>query len=204
MALSYAPLLAIIDETQCIGCTLCIRACPFDAIIGAAQQSHAVLSQLCTGCKLCVDPCPVDCIHMQENGELQKLTPEQPAYDEHQPCIRCDQCAPVCPSKLIPDNLYQAVKTRKLHHAKTLDKCTLCGECDKVCPSHIPLKHTFTYGKKLLALKQQQKAFLQAGKLRAQQREIRIIQKEKLKANLLARNKQSVAEKLQALKNSHN
>lgn len=202
MPLSHAPLLAIIDEAQCIGCTLCIRACPFDAIIGASQQSHAVMSQLCTGCKLCIEPCPVDCIQMQENRELPGLTPEPPEYGKHQPCIKCDQCAPACPSGLMPDNLYEALKANKPHLAKSLEQCALCGECDKVCPSHIPLKQTFIYGKQLLAIKKEQKVFLRAGKARAQQREIRIARREKLKANLLARNKQSVAEKLQALKNT--
>ena len=55
---------AVIDEAQCIGCTLCIRACPVDAIIGAAQLMHTVITELCSGCDLCVAPCPVDCITM--------------------------------------------------------------------------------------------------------------------------------------------
>lgn len=55
-------LVAVIDEAHCIGCTLCIRACPFDAILGAPKQMHTVLTELCTGCDLCVAPCPVDCI----------------------------------------------------------------------------------------------------------------------------------------------
>ncbi|HEX9278377.1 MAG TPA: RnfABCDGE type electron transport complex subunit B [Casimicrobiaceae bacterium] len=57
------PLLnARIDETACIGCTLCIAACPVDAIVGAAKLMHTVLADRCTGCELCVPPCPVDCI----------------------------------------------------------------------------------------------------------------------------------------------
>ena len=57
------PLLgARIDETACIGCTLCIAACPVDAIVGAAKLMHTVLADRCTGCDLCVPPCPVDCI----------------------------------------------------------------------------------------------------------------------------------------------
>lgn len=55
---------AVIDETACIGCTLCIQACPVDAIVGAAKQMHTVMVELCTGCDLCVAPCPVDCIAM--------------------------------------------------------------------------------------------------------------------------------------------
>lgn len=55
---------AIIDENICIGCTLCIQACPVDAILGAAKQMHTVIEKECTGCELCVAPCPVDCISM--------------------------------------------------------------------------------------------------------------------------------------------
>jgi RnfABCDGE-type electron transport complex B subunit len=49
----------------CIGCTLCIQACPVDAIVGAAKQMHTVVAVLCTGCELCIAPCPVDCIRME-------------------------------------------------------------------------------------------------------------------------------------------
>ena len=55
---------AIIDEQTCIGCTLCIQACPVDAILGAAKQMHTVIESECTGCDLCLPPCPVDCILM--------------------------------------------------------------------------------------------------------------------------------------------
>lgn len=57
---------AVIDERHCIGCTLCIQACPVDAIVGANKFMHTVVPSLCTGCDLCVAPCPVDCIDMQE------------------------------------------------------------------------------------------------------------------------------------------
>lgn len=57
---------ALIIEAHCIGCTLCIQACPVDAIMGAAKQMHTVIPDLCTGCDLCVASCPVDCIEMVE------------------------------------------------------------------------------------------------------------------------------------------
>jgi len=55
---------ALIDESACIGCTLCIQACPTDAIVGAPKHMHTVLLEHCTGCELCVAPCPVDCIEI--------------------------------------------------------------------------------------------------------------------------------------------
>ena len=58
-------MLAVIDEDSCIGCTLCIQACPVDAILGASKQMHTVIAAECTGCELCLAPCPVNCIHMQ-------------------------------------------------------------------------------------------------------------------------------------------
>lgn len=54
-----------IDEQTCIGCTLCIQACPVDAILGAAKQMHTIIEDECTGCDLCIPPCPVDCIHIK-------------------------------------------------------------------------------------------------------------------------------------------
>ena len=66
---------AFIDESACIGCTLCIQACPVDAIVGAAKQMHTVLASLCTGCDLCVPPCPVDCI------DMRPVTPGRTGWD---------------------------------------------------------------------------------------------------------------------------
>ena len=57
-------LLAVIDEAWCIGCTLCIKACPVDCIVGASKLMHTVIDDQCTGCELCVPACPVDCIAM--------------------------------------------------------------------------------------------------------------------------------------------
>jgi electron transport complex protein RnfB len=62
------PAVAAVDEAVCIGCTLCIQACPVDAIVGAAKLMHTVIAAECTGCELCIPPCPVDCITMMETG----------------------------------------------------------------------------------------------------------------------------------------
>jgi len=67
----------VIDEPRCIGCTLCIRACPVDAIVGAAKLMHTVIGSECTGCNLCLPPCPVDCIDIIEvkSGILRWRSP---------------------------------------------------------------------------------------------------------------------------------
>jgi Na+-translocating ferredoxin:NAD+ oxidoreductase subunit B len=61
---------AVIDEAWCIGCTLCIDACPTDAILGSNKLMHTVVERYCTGCELCIPVCPVDCIAMENvSGE---------------------------------------------------------------------------------------------------------------------------------------
>ena len=69
------PAVALIRETECIGCTKCIQACPVDAIFGTAKNMHVIIDHECTGCGLCVEPCPVDCI------ELLNLA--APLYDKN-------------------------------------------------------------------------------------------------------------------------
>ncbi|RIY39218.1 electron transport complex subunit RsxB [Neopusillimonas maritima] len=81
----HAPLtVAVIDESHCIGCTLCIQACPVDAIIGANKVMHTVAADLCTGCGLCLPPCPVDCIDMQPAQHEWSIALADKARANHQ------------------------------------------------------------------------------------------------------------------------
>lgn len=75
---------ALIDESRCIGCTLCIQACPVDAIVGTSRRMHTVLLEDCTGCGLCLPPCPVDCIRIETVAALQAsgaVLEDRPATD---------------------------------------------------------------------------------------------------------------------------
>lgn len=193
--------LAVIDEDNCIGCTLCVTACPFDAIIGAARHMHTVITEFCTGCKLCVSPCPVDCIEMVENTSyLHKIA--KPAFKTHTACVDCGHCAPACPSKIQPDQIYAHLKANQLNQAidSQLEACTLCGDCDAVCPSNIPLAATFRYGLASLDLKNQKKQFARDVKQRAARREDRIASVQSFKLNTLADQKNNIDDFLARLK----
>jgi electron transport complex protein RnfB len=72
---------AFIDEAWCIGCTLCIKACPVDAIMGANKLMHTVIEPYCTGCELCLPVCPVDCI------ELENVTGHATGWDAWSPAL---------------------------------------------------------------------------------------------------------------------
>lgn len=146
-----APVRAFIDESQCIGCFLCIEACPVDAIAGAPQWLHTIIEDRCTGCELCLDPCPVDCISLvpaQDNPWLgNQPAATEPGSDDA--CIRCGLCRPACPEDLQPDLLWWTARSElpsgALSHG--LDDCIECALCDQVCPAGIDLAATFRAAK---------------------------------------------------------
>lgn len=75
------PAVAVIDEAACIGCALCLPACPVDAIVGARKFMHTVIAAECTGCGLCLPPCPVDCITIVTTGAPRNRTAQRKASE---------------------------------------------------------------------------------------------------------------------------
>jgi Na+-translocating ferredoxin:NAD+ oxidoreductase subunit B len=86
---------AVIDEAWCIGCTLCIDACPTDAILGSNKLMHTVIEPYCTGCELCVPVCPVDCISLEnvtrDRTGWQAWSPAQAAQALQRYQARCER-----------------------------------------------------------------------------------------------------------------
>ena len=125
---------AVIREQDCIGCTLCLAACPVDAIVGSARHMHTVISNNCTGCELCLPPCPVDCIDMVVQAAVANAAPHSSTATS--PCIRCGDCVPVCPRRLQPQLLYAycSVAEPQKAHAANLSACIECGLCVQQSP----------------------------------------------------------------------
>lgn len=135
--------IAKIREQDCVGCTLCIPACPVDAVVGAQGYLHGVLDDQCTGCELCVAACPVDCIDMvelprpREPGTPRRAAPTLDALG----CIRCGRCDEVCPRNISVRALWWSVRQGLTSEVSGpgADACIACGLCDANCPSLISL-----------------------------------------------------------------
>ena len=141
------PRVAQIREEACIGCTLCIAACPVDAIIGAPQMMHTVLEDICTGCDLCRSPCPVDCIDLLPAAPTFEAQTQTHPPGSNRECINCGFCIEVCPRQLNPQRLYWYRQDMDKLLGNRLNDCIECGVCDRVCPSELPLCDTFTASK---------------------------------------------------------
>jgi len=185
--LQPTPVVAVIDESECIGCALCLPPCPVDAIVGAPNKMHTVIEQACTGCELCVPACPVDCISLSEIDRA----PQHPgpviessviASSEDRACINCGRCDPVCPVNLPVQELWQSLNRdhATLAAEQGLMRCIECGLCDQACPSQIPLAAHFSAAQQAQRLEQQNNTQRQRHKSRFdahQQRQAQVRQR---------------------------
>ncbi len=127
--------LAVIDEAWCIGCTLCIKACPVDAIIGTNKHMHTVIESQCTGCELCIPVCPVDCISLIPAHDVEPAPTGWAAW----PQDLADQARQryafhqirVVRAKADHDARLQAKAEHKLAHIEEASKLTDPQELDK-------------------------------------------------------------------------
>lgn len=199
---SYSsPALARIREAECIGCTLCIQACPVDAIIGAQQMMHTVLTNECTGCELCIEPCPVDCIDMLDDNisPTSDSPPMLPPENTPGPCIHCGLCQTECPKDLAPQQLFLLKNAVLATEQLGLLDCIECRICDGVCPADIPLNDTFHHLKHELHLLHEEQAMADYAESRFSRRENRLIA-----SSSLIRNRPSKADKSSLLSNLKN
>jgi electron transport complex protein RnfB len=171
------PAVAMIREAECIGCTLCIQACPVDAIIGAQQMMHTILTNECTGCELCLEPCPVDCIDMLDDAisTITALPPEPVETATPGPCIHCGVCQVVCPRDLAPQQLLLLKNAVSVAAPLGLLDCIECRICDRICPADIPLTDIFHDLKHELHLINEEKISAEYAESRFTQREVRLI-----------------------------
>lgn len=152
---------ARIDESSCIGCFLCVEACPVDAIVGAPRYLHTVIEERCTGCELCLPPCPVDCIDLvplpaagsAEAAPAGAAAAHPVVQAGTADCIRCGRCDPACPEALPVARLWWVSRSDDLTEAVAagLDDCIECGLCNPPCPSELDLVGTFKAARVRLA-----------------------------------------------------
>lgn len=190
-----SELVAKVREPECVGCALCLNACPVDAIVGAPGFMHTVLERQCTGCELCLPACPVDCIDLVRAPIRALHPPSSPSAKRHRafvspttpspmaadaPCIGCNRCEEACPAGLAPQHLLRLVRAGQPSRAAAagLHACIECRLCDRACPTHIPLGDVFHFTKGELAQSAAKEASAAAAKARFQARTARLAEQE--------------------------
>ena len=164
---------ARIVAKDCIGCALCIDACPVDAIAGAPKYLHGVIDERCTGCELCLPACPVDCIELVPRRTSTPIAQTSRAAPVAAlACIGCGRCIPACPVDLDPQTLHVAFEDGQAD-ASVFD-CVECNACTRACPSGIDLVGEFGILKDRTNRERETAQRAQAARLHSEARNIRL------------------------------
>lgn len=131
----FARAMAYTIAIECVGCTMCLKKCPVDAIVGESKQLHVILPDLCIDCGVCGTYCPVNCIYDEKGEQTFKIKPkERPiAIVDIDNCTGCEFCVDVCPFDCLAMGTEERAGFFKIAQMVNAKECVACRLCEEVC-----------------------------------------------------------------------